>query len=108
MRAARKKLRRACEANDAETARHALLQWGRALIAPRPVTNLLQLGQIVGGQLTDAVESLNLSLYSEAQTQWRGQELWMMCQQLEKSFAATSAGDNVELSALNPGASGTG
>jgi hypothetical protein len=105
---ARKKLRLACEANDAENARHALLLWGRALMAPQPVTNLLQLGQMVGGELTDVVKSLNLSLYSEAQTQWRGQELWILCQQLEKSRAASSASDKVELSALNPGPPGTG
>jgi hypothetical protein len=107
LRAARKKLRLACEANDAESARHALLLWGRALMSPRPVTNLLQLGQMVGGEVTDAVESLNLSLYSEAQTQWRGQELWMLCQQLEKSLAARSAGNHAQLSSLNPGDPGT-
>ena len=107
LRAARKKLRLACDANDAESARHALLLWGRALMAPGPVTNLLHLSQMVGGELTDVIGSLNLSLYSEAQTQWRGQELWVLCQQLEKSLAAKSAGDNAQLSPLNPGPPGT-
>ena len=102
LRAARKQLRQGCEADDSTHARHALLDWGRALLQPREVSNLHQLGLVLGDDLARQVEWLNQSLYAGESVGWQGRELWLLCQQLEKTGAAGGERDIDELLPLNP------
>ena len=102
LRAARKRLRQACEADDSAHARHALLDWGRALLQPRQVSNLHQLGLLLGDDLAQQVEWLNQSLYAGESVGWQGRDLWQLCQRLEKARAPGGERDSDELLPLNP------
>jgi hypothetical protein len=79
-----------------------LLTWGRALLAPRRISNLRQLGDVLGADLRHEIEVLNQSLYAPAGAQWRGQALWSLCQQLEKEARVQRDQRSAGLLPLNP------
>jgi len=84
LKAARRRLYDSCAANDAAPARYALLVWGRALLAPREITNLRQLGNVFGDTLMREIEALNRSLYAKDHGAWHGGELADLCRRLER------------------------
>ncbi|MCP4300552.1 MAG: protein BatD [Gammaproteobacteria bacterium] len=100
LRMARRRLQQACANNDAVSARGALLDWGRALLAPRRIANLHELSGLLGDALRVEVEALNQSLYAGGGIAWQGQSLWPICQQLQKQAADPVA--STELLTLNP------
>jgi len=102
LRRVRKQLRQACSDSDAITARQILLTWGQALLAPREINNLHQLGVSLGADLKHEIKALNQSLYAPTATQWQGEALWLLCQQLEKEFLAQSDQAGAGLLPLNP------
>jgi hypothetical protein len=102
LRRLRKQLQQACNDSNATTARQVLLAWGRALLAPREIDNLHQLGNILGADLKHEIEVLNQSLYAPAAVQWRGQALWLLCRKLEKNPQAQRDQANQQLLPLNP------
>jgi hypothetical protein len=102
LRQARKQLQQACNDSDAISARSMLLTWGRALLAPRKISNLHQLGDVLGADLAHEIEVLNQSLYAPSAAQWRGQALWSLCQQLEKDTLVQRDQGNARLLPLNP------
>lgn len=99
---ARRDLQRACGDNDAVAARRALLEWGRALLAPERVANLRALCDRLGEDLHHEVEALNQSLYAPDEHPWQGQSLWALCGQLEKQQAGSRREALSELLPLNP------
>ena len=101
LRRARRDLQQACDADDATAARAALLGWGRALLAPRPIANLKQLCAVLGEDLQHQVEDLNRSRYARSQQAWRGASLWRLCRRLEAG-QARDRGQSPELLPLNP------
>ncbi|MGB5328691.1 MAG: BatD family protein [Gammaproteobacteria bacterium] len=102
LRQAGKQLQQACNDSDAISARRLLLTWGRALLAPRRISNLRQLGDVLGADLRHEIEVLNQSLYAPAGAQWRGQALWSLCQQLEKDTLQQRDQGSAGLLPLNP------
>jgi hypothetical protein len=102
LRQARKQLQQACNESDATSARRVLLVWGRALLVPRRISNLRQLGDVLGADLGQEIEVLNQSLYAPSAAQWHGQALWSLCQQLEKDTLSQRDQDNARLLPLNP------
>jgi hypothetical protein len=102
LREARRKLRQACDANDGVSARHALLDWGRALLDPREINNLQQLGSSLGNDMALQIERLNQSLYAGSVVAWQGHDLWLLCQQLEKTVESERNRDVTQLLPLNP------
>ena len=99
---ARTELQQACREDNAVAARAALLDWGRALLAPRQVANLRELGEQLGADLQLEVDALNRSLYAGEQQAWHGQSLWSLCQQLEKTARAERHDASSTLLPLNP------
>ena len=99
---ARTELQQACREDNAVAARAALLNWGRALLAPRQVANLRELGEQLGADLQLEVDALNRSLYAGEQQDWQGQSLWSLCQQLEKTARAERHDASSTLLPLNP------
>ena len=97
-----KQLQQACNDSDAIAARLVLLIWGRALLAPREINNLHQLGKALGADLRHEIEILNQSLYAPDAAKWRGQALWSLCHQLEKDLLAQRKRSRHQLSPLNP------
>jgi hypothetical protein len=102
LRQARKQLQQACNESDAITARRMLLAWGQALLAPREINNLHQLGNALGADLRHEIEILNQSLYAPTAAQWQGQALWALCQQLEKDSVGQRNPGDAGLLPLNP------
>jgi len=102
LRQARKQLQQACNQSDATTARRVLLSWGRALLAPREIKNLHQLGNAMGADLRHEIETLNQSIYAPTAAQWQGQALWALCQQLEQDSARQRNRGDARLLPLNP------
>ena len=102
LRKARRRLQQACANNDAVAARAALLDWGRALLAPRRVANLHELSGLLGDALRLEVEALNQSLYAGGGAAWQGQSLWPLCQQLQKQAQTLDPAASSELLTLNP------
>jgi len=102
LRQARKLLERACNDSDPISARRLLLTWGRALLAPREISNLHQLGAALGADLRHEIEVLNQSLYASSASPWRGQALWLLCQQLEKDVRIQRDQGSARLLPLNP------
>jgi hypothetical protein len=84
LKAARRRLYASCATNDAAAARYALLAWGRALLAPREVTNLHRLNEVFDGSLVPQIEALDRSLYAKDHAAWRGGELADLCRRLER------------------------
>jgi hypothetical protein len=84
LQAARRQLHDSCAANDASAARCALLDWGRALLAPREIANLQQLGRVFGDPLVGQIEALDRSLYAKQHDTWHGGELADLCRRLER------------------------
>ena len=102
LRRARRALQQACDANNAATAREVLLDWGRALLAPRPVENLHRLCDELGEEFAQQVNLLNNSLYARSAAPWRGDALLRLCQQLEARREARAAAAPSGLQPLNP------
>ena len=102
LRQAREQLQQACNDSDAISARLVLLAWGQALLAPRRISNLHQLGDILGADLRHEIAVLNQSLYAPSAAQWRGQALWSLCQQLEKDARIQRDQGSARLLPLNP------
>ena len=100
LRAASCELRRACERNDAAAARAALLPWGRALLAPRPVSNLNALARSLGDEFQAELGALNRSLYAGDGVEWQGRSLWDLCARLQPARPANAA--SAGLQPLNP------
>jgi hypothetical protein len=101
LRQARRELERACLQNDAAAARTALLDWGRALLAPRRIAGLAGLCDALGTELAREVEALNRSRYAAAGGDWSGENLWRLCRRLEASHGREQSHDP-ELAPLNP------
>ncbi len=101
LKAARRRLRECCAADDAAGARDALLAWGRALLAPRKIANLHQLCDLLGDAFTREVEALNRCLYAKTHGDWRGGELAELCQRLERE-RPQSPPQQEDLMPLNP------
>jgi len=102
LRRARRRLRQACEDNDATAARDALLAWGRALLAPRRVENLDRLARILGSELETEIEHVNRSLYAAGQSAWHGEDLWLLCRRLETESGSSDRRPRPRLAPLNP------
>jgi hypothetical protein len=78
-----------------------LLVWGRALLAPREITNLRQLGNVFGDTLMREIEALNRSLYAKDHGAWHGGELADLCRRLEREQADPRR-EQAGLMPLNP------
>jgi hypothetical protein len=101
LKAARRRLYDSCAASDTAAARDALLAWGRALLAPREITNLHQLGKVFGETLMREIEALDRSLYAKDHGAWHGGELADLCRRLERE-QPDSRREQAGLMPLNP------
>ena len=100
--AARRALQRACRENDAVAARVALLYWGQAVLAPRPVANLDALARTLGPEFREQLNLLNRSLYAPAGGDWQGEALLALCQRLDPAALDRRANASTGLAPLNP------
>jgi hypothetical protein len=76
LRALQKKLKQACNDDQAQLAKDTLLQWGQSRWPERSPASLGELAVLLEGELGAAIQELSRSLYSEAAGEWRGDRLW--------------------------------
>lgn len=88
-------LKRACLANDSLTTRHALDAWARQ----QPETLADMAARFV--PLSDALDGLNGTLYSETGQQWQGEDLWRAIRTLPAA-QTVEGGATQETSPLPP------
>ncbi len=66
-------LKKACQANDAVSAKNSLIEWGRQQFN---VSNLGALADLCDARLRDEILQLNQILYGKESTQWQGKALY--------------------------------
>lgn len=89
-------LKRACQANDSQATRQALDAWARQ----QPETLADMAARFV--PLSDALDGLNGTLYSEAGQRWQGDALWQAIQSLPPLPTASQEQDSSTLPPLYP------
>ena len=95
-----KALKRACQDNDPQRAKAALLRWARARASAAPVTSLGDLEQHSSGELAAEIRDLSRRLYSRATDPWRGEPLWQAFLQERKTAATETDADRGKLEPL--------
>lgn len=78
IRRSEKKLKRCCAANDAGEAKTRLLSWARQRWPERPPTSLAALARLCDPELAEALNELDRTLYSGAESRWQGETLWQL------------------------------
>ncbi len=68
-----KKLKRACENNDAALAKQALILWGQQSFQKNTLNHIAAHCQV---DLQTAIQALNQALYSANKQDWQGEHLW--------------------------------
>ena len=86
-----KALKRACQDNDPQRAKAALLRWARARASGAPVTSLGDLEQHSSEKLAAEIRDLSRRLYSRATDPWRGEPLWQAFLQERKTADTETA-----------------
>lgn len=89
--AAEKALKRACQENDPQAAKQALLQWGRRQFG---ADSLGAIAVFCPQALADEINSLNRQLYAQGQQSWRGLAFWQAFSQRAVEKKATSEVDD--------------
>ncbi len=89
-------LKRACLANDTQATRQALDAWARQ----QPETLADMAARF--SPLSDALDGLNGSLYSETGQHWQGEGLWLAIRSLPAAEAASAAQEPGPLPPLYP------
>lgn len=77
-------LKTACEQNDAQAAKNALLGWGKALWPQQSPGSLNELSRITGGTLGAQLLMLNTHLYSNKTASWDSTHLWQAFNRFKK------------------------
>lgn len=71
-------VKKACESGNAETAKQALLDWGRRHWPEKPPLTVGELaGRMGSPALSAEADSLNKALYANDCDEWHGKDLWM-------------------------------
>ena len=95
-----KALKRACQDNDPQRAKAALLRWARARESGAPVTSLGDLEQHSSEKLAAEIRDLSRRLYSRATDTWRGEPLWQAFLQERKTADTETSADRGKLEPL--------
>jgi hypothetical protein len=83
-----KALKRACDANDVQATKQALLTWGQINYG---VYNLGQLTPYCNQALTEQILTLNQNLYSQHDAKWNGKALFQLVSQQLKTQQSSNA-----------------
>ena len=81
----RRRLRRACQANDAAAARSALIEWGRERWPAAPINGLHQIGKrIADDELARELARLDAALFAPSRSRWQGRRLLALVTALDR------------------------
>jgi hypothetical protein len=99
---AAKRLKSACEANNALEARDALLLWAGALPVGKKFNHLNQLADYFGEPVKTQIDTMNKSIYAATKQDWQGHELWQTCRNIMRDIEPSASINEHSLPALNP------
>ncbi len=91
-----KQLQSACENNDAQACKVALLYWANALFKDEPVYSLGELSSRVDESLGEQIKQLNTLLYKNQPEQWQCNGLADACELFAESYQASANGQDDE------------
>lgn len=74
-----KQLKSACEKNDAQETKKALLEWAKIVFPEKQPNNLSVLAKLVKGSLKEHLTLLNSQLYSSNTSDWHCIEIYELC-----------------------------
>ncbi|HED33951.1 MAG TPA: protein BatD [Gammaproteobacteria bacterium] len=94
LRQAHRQLKSACDKNNAQACKNALLVWGSALFDERTIHSLGKLAQSVDKPLADKINQLNTHLYKQDATDWVCDGLADLCMAFEKNLTHTDVSKN--------------
>ena len=89
-------IRRACQANDSQASRQAIDAWARQ--QPETLADMAERFQ----PLSEALDGLNGTLYSESGHQWQGESLWKAIRSLPPRETAANSQEASPLPPLYP------
>lgn len=94
-----KKIKEACNTNDSQMVKEALLEWGKNLWPEKPPTSLGHIAERVGGKLARELVKLNNALYKPGGADWNNRAL---LDSLEKYFDEQRKQEKQQPSRIKP------
>ncbi|MGZ5051251.1 MAG: BatD family protein [Methylobacter sp.] len=92
-----KQLKKACNDNNTEAAKDALLSWAKQKFIAQPVTSLGAIAELSDARLRDEILVLNQILYSKTPTPWHGKKLFQaFVENKAREKIASSENDGLE------------
>ena len=89
-----KQLKTACEENNAQETKIALLEWAKLVFPDAAPNNLSEIANQVSAPLKEDIVSLNAYLYNPKTTEWQCGELYKKCKELKQSHSKTKPNTN--------------
>jgi len=96
---AQRKLQQACQSNQPQACKDALLSWAHAIFPERPPNNLGQLGTLLNEPLKSTLNELEASLYSSHSESWQAGDLY---QQISDWLKSSQGKRHSSVSSLEP------
>jgi oxygen tolerance protein BatD len=79
-------LKQACDLNNAQNSKTALLHWARALYINEPIHSLGELSDKVDDELAKNINLLNVYLYKNTSDNWQCNTLYSLCVKFTEQF----------------------
>jgi len=100
-----KNLKHACDNNDAQATKNALLGWAQILFMQESIYSLGDLSEIVDADLAQVIQTLNHCLYRNQSEQWQASNLYDLCVKFSSHYNAQTkqakkTGQNDQLESL--------
>ncbi len=97
-----KNLKSACEKNNAEETKKALLAWAKVIFTESPPLNLTEISRHVDKPLQQSISKLNQHLYSAADSEWTCGDIYYLCKNFKQlQTEKTKKSNSAKLEAFN-------
>ncbi len=94
-----KQLKKACDKNNPQEIKSALINWANSLFPDSPIYNLSDLAKQLDESLATKINQLNSHLYAANDSSWSSDDIYQLCQ---KYKPASSKNKNSHSAALEP------
>jgi len=95
-------LNEACNSNNPQHCKDALLAWARAILSDKAVCSLGELALYVDSPLADFIQSLNSHLYKQQDSHWECHNLIELCKSSENTIQSRTRHAQSDKDALPP------
>ncbi len=87
-------IKSACNRNNAQETKTALLRWGKVIFSDKPPINLAELAELLDEELKSKILRLNEALYSADDTIWKCDGIYNLCKQYKQKTESTKEEDS--------------